>query len=81
MVRTHGHISGHDLKVAVTRQGHAYRHHNRVPVPAEFLVTRDEVACLCDQHAGVVAVLTWIEYGAMHARDKFQKRIAQLRQL
>lgn len=64
----------------VTRQGLAYPHHNRAPVSAELLETRDEAACLRDQHAGVIAVLTWIEYRAMHARDKFQERIAQLRQ-
>jgi hypothetical protein len=77
----HGHTYSEPRAKFVTRQGLAYRHHNRAPVSAEHLETRDKAACLCDQHAGVIAVLAWIEYCAMHAGDKFQERIAQLPQL
>ena len=53
----------------------AYRHHNRVSVPAELLEAGNEAACLCEQHGGVVvvavAVRAGIEYGAVRAIDKF----------
>ena len=54
----------------------AYRHHNRASVPAELLKSGDEASCLCDQHAGIVIVLAWIEYRVMGATDKFEESIA-----
>ena len=60
----------------------AYRHHYRLPVPAEPLETGDEAACLCEDHAGVVVVVrAGIEDRAVRAIDEFQERVAQLRQL